>query len=247
MPDKLWPIAMRMNNEQGDYDWLGYLWGFGCHEFSADQKTSNMSSPECVKGIQWIVDAGKKGWLVPGTTTIQPADVDTAYYGTGQVAIAYGRADIANREKNLQSQGKITANVKSTLVGFPYDTKAPGLITFLGSYEVFKQTDAAKKAAIADFLKFITTPDKLSAAFQAGGSLSTFKDVPTPGTDPEFLKVVDWYKKYGVFDWGATIPVFNQIRQKRVPPIQSAILGQSTAAEAAKAIDDIVNPILAGQ
>jgi ABC-type glycerol-3-phosphate transport system substrate-binding protein len=246
IPGKRWPLAVRMNNEQGDYDWLGYFWGFGCHEFTPDPKKSNMSSPGCIQGLQWLAAARTKGWLIPGTTTIQPADVDAAYYSTGQTAVAYGRSDLTRREDALKSQGKISVPVDSELYLFPRQgTQQQGLITFLGSYEVFKQTDAAKKAVIADFLRFLVQPATLTTELLSGGSISMFKDVPTPGTDPHFLRVVDWYKKYGVFDYGSGLPQFNKIRLARIPILQAVVLGNISAQDGAAQLDKAINDILA--
>jgi ABC-type glycerol-3-phosphate transport system substrate-binding protein len=243
---KRWPLAVRMNNEQGDYDWLGYLWGFGCREFSSDLKKSNMSSPQCIQALQWLAGARTKGWLIPGTTTIQPADIDAAYYTTGQAAVAYGRSDLTRREDTLKSQGKVGVPIDSELYLFPRSgTQQQGLITFLGSMQVFKQNDAAKKAVVADFIRFMTQSATLTTEFLTGGSISPYKDVTTPGTDPHFLRVVDWYKKYGVFDWGATIPQFNKIRLARIPVLQSVVLGSTSPTDAAAQLDKLVNDILA--
>jgi ABC-type glycerol-3-phosphate transport system substrate-binding protein len=57
--------------------------------------------------------------------------------------------------------------------------------------------------------------------------------------------VIDWYKKYGVFDWGASLPQFNKIRLARIPVLQSIILGSTSPTDGAAQLDKLVNDILA--
>ena len=231
--------VFRLADEQGDYDWLGYIWGHGMREFD-DAGKSAMGSPEGISGIQWMADANKKGWVLPGTSTISFADVDTAYY-SGKLACMGGNMRHLLRANEAKEAGSLTEPFDGQLAMYPHaDGLQPyGVSTFDAGYLVFSQEDAAKKQAIADFLAFATQLPYVTAEAKTG-SISPFKAVGNaleadPVVGPEAAKYVDWIGKYGVLPSFQSLPQYNDIRLLRVPIMQSAVLGKTSPADASRA------------
>ena len=242
-----WMTAIRLTDEQGDYDWWGYMWGFGCRPFPADYSKSTMNTPECAKALQWLVDANEKGWLLPGTTTMGFDEIDIAY-ATGKIAISYGRSNPQVWDKTQVDEGKATVPLNSQIVLFPHDEgKEPaGLTVYDAGYQVFKQTDPAKKAAIADFLAFIAKPEWQKPATIGAGSLSGFKSVGNPQPDDANIgKILSWIDAHGTIAAGINLAQFSKIRLLRIPLMQAAILGQTSVADTLAEMDKQIDAVLA--
>jgi ABC-type glycerol-3-phosphate transport system substrate-binding protein len=242
-----WPLAVRLTDEQGDYDWQGYLWGYGCRPFSADLKTSTINSPACVKGLQWLIDANKKGLMAPGATTMAYSDAVNYYY-TGRVVAEGGRAAQATLDSQAKTAGKVTVPLDSALTLFPHadGTKPPGPSVTTVGYQVFHQTDAAKKKAIGEFITFLAQPQYLTPGMlSGGGSLPTINGIAAP-SDAAMTQINGWVQKYGVVPLGASLPAFTKIRVMRVPLFQAALLGQMSATEALNQMHQKTTQLLAG-
>ena len=246
-PGQTWMTAVRLTDEQGDYDWWGYLWGFGCRPFAANYASSTMNTPECTKALQWLVDANNKGYLLPGTTTMGFDEIDIAY-ATGKIAISYGRSNPQVWDKTQVDEGKATVKLDSQIVLFPHDEGQPtaGLTVYDAGYQVFKQTDPAKKAAIADFLAFIAKPEFQKPASVGAGSLSGFKSVGNPQPDdPNITKILSWIDAHGTILAGINLAQFSKIRLLRIPLMQAAILGKTSVADTLAEMDKQINAVLA--
>ena len=246
-PGQSWLTAVRLTDEQGDYDWWGYMWGFGCRPFAADYAKSTMNTPECQKGLQWLVDANEKGWLLPGTTTMGFDEIDIAY-ATGKIAVSYGRSNPQVWDKTQVDEGKATVPLDSQIVLFPYEEGgAPaGLTVYDAGYQVFKQTDPAKRAAIGDFLAFIAKPEFQKPATVGAGSLSGFKSVGNPQPDDANIgKILSWIDKHGTIAAGINLAQFSAIRLLRIPLMQAAILGEMSVADTLAEMDKQIDAALA--
>jgi ABC-type glycerol-3-phosphate transport system substrate-binding protein len=247
-PNKSWMTAVRLTDEQGDYDWWGYLWGFGCRPFAADYSKSTMNTPECAKGLQWLVDANlKNNYLLPGTTTMGFDEIDIAY-DTGKISVSYGRSTPGAYDKKAKDEGKATIPLNSQIALFPHadDQKTAGLTVYDAGYQVFHQSDPAKKAAISDFLAFVADPKYQKPATIAAGSLSGFKSVGNPAPDdPNITKILGWIDQHGTIAAGINLAQFSQIRLLRIPLMQAALLGKTSVADTLAAMDTQIDAVLA--
>jgi ABC-type glycerol-3-phosphate transport system substrate-binding protein len=247
-PGKTWMTAVRLTDEQGDYDWWGYMWGFGCRPFTPDYSKSTMNTPECTKGLQWLVDANlKKNYLLPGTTTMGFDEIDIAYW-TGGISVSYGRSNPQVQDKKAKDEGKATIPLDSQIALFPHADGVPtaGLTVYDAGYQVFHQSDPAKKAAIADFLAFIADPKYQKPATVGAGSLSGFKSVGNPQPDDaNITKILGWIDKHGTIAAGINLAQFSQIRLLRIPLMQSALLGKTSVADTLVEMDKQIDALLA--
>jgi ABC-type glycerol-3-phosphate transport system substrate-binding protein len=246
-PGKKWMTAVRLTDEQGDYDWWGYMWGFGCRPFTEDYSKSTMNTPECAKGLQWLVDANENGWLLPGTTTMGFDEIDIAY-ATGNIAVSYGRSNPQVWDKTAVDEGKATVPLDSQIVLFPHEEglDPAGLTVYDAGYQVFKQDDPAKRAAIGEYLAYVAKPEWQKPATIGAGSLSGFKSVGNPQPDDANIgKILSWIDKYGTIAAGINLAQFAEIRLLRIPLMQAAILGErsveDTLVEMDKQIDAVLN------
>ncbi|MGZ5397038.1 MAG: ABC transporter substrate-binding protein [Mycobacterium sp.] len=246
IPDKRWPIVIRMTDQFSEYDWQGFMFGEGCQPYSADLKKSAINSPQCAKGLQWVVDAGKKGWIVPGITTIDWDPQETLYW-QGQVAISYGRITSKIREEEARTQGKITEPVDTVLVQFPHavDVSPVGMSVGFDGWSVFKQSDPAKAQVIGDFIGFAFQPQYSEpfANAQQSASMYTTWNLTTL-TNPLAAQVDGWVDKYGILDQGVITPHFPDQRALRNPIYQGAYLGKISVADALREIDAKTNELL---
>ena len=249
IPNKRWPLAVRLADEQADIAWIPYLLGWGCRPFSADFTTSTMDTPQCQAGLQWLADANAKGWLYPGVATIAFGDLDVAWASGQTVFSRFGFNDAAARIEGWTGEGKVTVPLEPAIAPYPHadGVPTPGLILTVSGLQVFKQADAYKREMIGEFLKFLSQPDVQGPAAKAGRLLSAFTAVGNPNPDDPTLSTVnDWLQKYGPEDIGATLPQYTAIRQARIPMIQAAVIGEMPVADALKQIDKDVNKLLAG-
>lgn len=251
IPNKRWPLVARMTDGTGDYDWLGYLFGFGCRPFSKDRTKSTMNTPECIRGMNWLLDANSKGYVLPGSVTISFDDVDNAYF-QGSTVISYGRADVNFRDTAPKSEGRVTVPLQSEIALYPNaeGVEPPGMTIFDIGYQVYKQSDPAKRQAIADLLVFATQPEYLDGAAVAFPSLriwDTQRDPLRTSDDPDaanWQKVDEWISKYGLLDQGFAIPNYGQIRDRRAVIIQGIFLGQTTVEDGFKQIDEMADALI---
>ena len=239
--------AVRLTDEQGDYDWWGYMWGFGCRPFAENYAESTMNTPECAKGLQWLVDANENGWLLPGTTTMGFDEIDIAY-ATGNIAVSYGRSNPQVWDKTAVDEGKATVPLDSQIVLFPHEEgrDPAGLTVYDAGYQVFKQDDPAKRAAIGEYLAYVAKPEWQKPASVGAGSLSGFKSVGNPQPDdPNIGKILSWIDAHGTIAAGINLAEFSEIRLLRIPLMQAAILGERGVEETLVEMDKQINAVLA--
>ena len=248
-PGQRWPLVVRLADEQGDYDWLGFFFSFGARPFNAELTQSTLGSPEGTAALEWLVELNDRGWVLPGTTTIAFGDVDTAFY-TGKLVCRGGRPNHLALAENAKAEGKITGPFESAIVLYPHaDDKPPvGGWVFVSGLQVFKQTDDAKREAIGDFLAFVASKESMAAQAKTG-HISPYTDVGNPLTSDPLLgtaldKSADWIGKHGVADQGFKTPRFYPCRLARIPYIQQALLGQLTPEAALTALDRQCDEIL---
>lgn len=241
----------RLADEQGDYDWLGFFYGFGARPFSDDLSQATLSSPEGTEAMAWLADANKKGWLLPGTATISFGDVAAAY-NSGKLGCMGGTIRSGANLEAAKAEGQADKSVEAKLMLYPYKESLGGpqfgQLPADAGYLVFNNdySDAEKKA-IGEFLEFISD-EKYQLAQAQAGNASTFNDIKVvapEGTESsvtaDFDLVSGWFAEYGTLEQGYAVPGFASCRVDRVPQVQAGVLGTLSPEDALKAADDACN------
>lgn len=241
----------RLADEQGDYDWLGFFYGFGARPFNDDLTQATLGSPEGVAAMSWLAEAEEKGWLLPGSSTIAFGDVSAAY-NSGQLGCMGGTIRTASNLQIAKDEGQADKDVEVQLMLYPYEESLGqpqfGQLPADAGYLVFDNGYSdAEKEAIGDFLEFISD-EKYQTAQAQGGNASTFTDITVVAPEGEQNSVTDnfdrvsaWLEQYGTLEQGYAVPGFAACRIDRVPQVQAGLIGDLSPEDALKAADDACN------
>jgi ABC-type glycerol-3-phosphate transport system substrate-binding protein len=245
-PNKLWPWWTQFASEQGDYGNWGFFWGKGAYVYkTGDYSRVTLNTPKGVEALTFLVQMAKDGLIEPGSTTINYSELENMI-GKGETAAWSDSLYAFQRIKVARAAGKVSVPIKLQMLQFPHE---PGRKTPLplgpSGIVVFKQTDAAKRAAALDFARWLNSPrfQRIYAANMHEFPSRKSTGNPLAG-DPNYKLVQRWMAENGRVDLGLAAPSFYKVRVAAVPHMQAAILGQKTPAQALQDFETEANAIL---
>ena len=226
---------------RGYYEAWTFFYKNGGSPLSEDLKEFTFDSPEVVQAIQDLADLKLKEKVAP--ETLGGSDVG----GTFQAW--------ANEEqRTVAMEPWATWAITSAQTAFPtnfmvanYPTgeeKDPVTIGGVGGWVMFHQEDANKKAAVADFMKFISTTEEQYTMAQNYGifparisasEMDPFKENPEMARAMEMSEQVVMLPRH---------PEWRKIDEAIQSQLQLVFNGEKTAAEAMadakKAVDELL-------
>jgi len=246
-PDELWPLGLQVASEQGDYNYLAYLWGMGATLYPpGDYSKSALNSPAGVAGVQKIIDWVEAGLIEPGATTITGDDMNNMFY-TGQTAIMGQGLAAKNALRTAKLEGRVTADVELFFTMFPHaeGVKTGGMAAGPTGAVVFKQDDPEKRYWAIEFARFLASPELQREYCVNSNQFPSRKSVGAPlAGDPDYEKLLGWVAEYGLSDMGLASPNYYEMRVQLFPRLQAAMLGDKTAEEALAEYEQAANDVL---
>jgi len=120
-----YPMALQVASEQGDYNWLGFLWGAGTSAWRDDCQGLAFDKPEALTGLAFLNKLYQDGLNNPDATTLGWRDVENLFY-TGKSAFLGGSIAVVNvTVPQAIKEGKVTAPMDVRLMMYPH---APGVV-----------------------------------------------------------------------------------------------------------------------
>jgi multiple sugar transport system substrate-binding protein len=235
------PIVLFAGNEQGDASIRMLIQNLGADFVSKDHSKVVINSEAGVRGIQWILDASKKGWIAPGAeSTTNPDALDMFQQGRAAFSIAYGAA---NRNILLKMIEEKKAPADFDLAYLPLPT-ARGVKQKVEAqvfgYCVFNNKNKKRIVASKKFIDYLCNNKeivKTIGAFPVRKSMGNLYDY----SEFEFLQSLT--SKLG--DTGYTINNYAKVRTVWYPNLQAVLIGAKTPKAAlddfAKKATEIMN------
>lgn len=222
------PMVFYAGNEQGDASIRMFVQNFGADFVNKDHTKVVINSEAGVKGVQWILDAYKKGWFAPGAESATASDaLDLFNQGKSAFCIIFGAGNKAILEKMI-AEKKAPADFELAFLPQPtaegveqkVEAQAVGYCVFDNKDQ--KRIDASKK--FIDYLCNNKDIVKTLGAFPVRKSMGVFY------TDPELKFIGTLASKTA--DTGYTAKNYAKIRTLWFPNIQAVLTGAKTPKEA---------------
>lgn len=247
--DKHWPLAIQVASEQGDYANLGFFWANGAKLYKdGDYSKTAFNSPEAVETLSRLVDWYKKGYIIPGVTTITGTEMNNI--------LLKGQASLGINGPGWMS-GVYTPGKKQGLVTYDWDPfyclfpgkegqKSGGLAAGPTAVVIFRQKDDNKRKMAVEFARFLAGPELQKEYCTVSKQYPTRTSVGNPfEEDKDLTAILQWSQKYGVEDMGLGSPAYAEVRVKLPPELQAAFLGKKTPAQALADYEKAANEVLA--
>ena len=246
-PDEVWPLGLQVASEQGDYHYLGYLWGMGATLYPpGDYSVSALNSPEGVAGVTKIVEWVDEGLIEPGATTITGDDMNNMFYGCQTAIMGGGLAMKTTLDRAVQ-EGRVSCDIDLFFTMYPHaeGVETGGMAAGPTGVVVFKQDDPAKRYWAVEFARFLASPDLQREYCLNSNQFPSRKSVGTPlAGDPDYETLLGWVDEYGLSDMGLASPNYYEMRVQLFPQLQAAMLGEKTPEEALADYEAAANEIL---
>ncbi|MCH1624063.1 ABC transporter substrate-binding protein [Fredinandcohnia quinoae] len=226
-PDVI-PSGFYAKSVAGDQGTRGYITNLGGSRFlNEDYSEVAINSPGGVKGLEWVVEASKKGLVAPGSASLAASDHNDLFL-QGKMAFAINYSAVL---KSLFAPDK-TVEFEDILLPYPTpDGSDPKLEPFLGGMAVFNNDDDKKAEAAKKLIDFIVNDPEWGKKnlIQTGG-LSARNSITGvyEGSEYEYSELA---RKF-ITDPPTIADGYAEIRTFWFPALQEAILGTKTAQEA---------------
>ncbi len=236
------PSGFYAKSVAGDQGTRGYITNLGKSRFLTDDYSEvAINSEEGIKGLEWVVEANKKGLVAPGSASMDAGDHNDLFL-QGKMAFAINYSAVL---KTLFAPDK-TEDFEDVLLPYPTpDGSDPELEPFLGGFAVFNNDDGARVEASKKLIDFIANDPEWGEKnlIQTGG-LSARNSITGLYDDPEY-EYSELARKF-ITDPPTIADGYDKIRTFWFPALQKAILEAETpedalnefAEEANKAIKD---------
>ncbi|MDJ1651443.1 MULTISPECIES: ABC transporter substrate-binding protein [Gordonibacter] len=223
------PLAFYAANNQGDTHIMTLLRAFGAPFYNADG-TFDVSSPEGVRALEWLVSLNERGIIPKGAENLEFIDT-IQLFNSGQVALCPGNM------VNVRIGDE--AGLDVFLANFPDPTGAGIATTFLNGFTVFNNGDPDKVQATKDFVRFIYSDDDMLR--YALSSIPVNKHVVEQHKDE--IAYLDTYSRnsQNTVDFLNNTPNWEGVRAAFYPNMQDLLRGTKAPAEVAAAIDEGCN------
>jgi multiple sugar transport system substrate-binding protein len=200
---------------------------YGGETVSKDLKKYTLDSAEAVKGLEWVANGVKEGYIAKGAEALTSNDaMDMYLQGKSASTIIYSTV-----LKKTNASKKV-GNFEEVLVPFPTPSTSvkPQLEAFVGGIGIFDNKNPEKVAAAKKLVDFIANdPDTFKNNLKATGGLSVRQSVTGLYDDKE-VKYAEGMIKY-VGTYYNAVPGFTEMRTYWFPTLQKVLLGNTTAKE----------------
>ena len=249
--DDVWPYGLQVASEQGDYHYLGPIWGMGADLYAeGDYSQVVLDSPEGVAALEKIVQWVNEELIEPGATTITGEELNNIWM-KGQMGVWGGGLATKNAVYVAEQEGRIDPDVKIDLFFAMYphaaDVKTGGMAAGPTGAVVFKQDDPEVRYWSIEFARFLANPDNQREYCINSSQFPSRKSVGTPlAGDVDYERLLGWIDEWGLENLGLASPNYYEVRVELYPRLQQAMLGEKTAAEALADYAEAANAILSG-
>lgn len=222
------PSGFYAKSVAGDQGTRGYITNLGNSRFlNEDYSEVEINSESGVKGLEWIVEANKKGLVAPGAASLDAGDHNDLFL-QGQMAFAINYSAVL---KTLFEPDK-SGDFEDVLLPYPTpDGSDPELEPFLGGFAVFDNDSEARVEASKKLVDFIANDPEWGEKnlIQTGG-LSARNSITGLYDDPEY-EYSELARKF-ITDPPTIADGYEEIRTLWFPALQEAILEAKSPQEA---------------
>ncbi len=229
LPENIYTMLMYGKNEMGDTHVITLLRSRGSTFFDENGRVE-LSSPEGIKAIQWLMDCNKKGYFPANAENIEINDCYNLFTN-GQLAIYINNAVL---DSTIKQSGINYGNVN-----FPSIDGKGFTTNFLTGFEVFDNENEEKLNLAKEFVKFIYETDEWLD--YSAGAIPCSNKVAVKYAD--LLKDIQKYIDNNQTGWNFTgnAPAWRKVREVFYKDINELLYGEKKAEEMAKQIEEDCN------
>lgn len=245
-PGELWPVGFNiMADGQGDYGYLGLIWGMGGKIYSDDYREMAINSPENVAALELMAKLNQDGLVNPGATTI-PADDFNLMFWQHQIAVMSGSLAYFRLRDVARDQGNLKEPFDLDVIHWPH---APGVTNGLAigptGFAVFNQEDDYKREWVIKFARWLNSTDNIYTYILNSNQFPARESVEIPFLDdPAYVVINTILAEQGTEDMGLLSPAYSEVRAMYAPLMQEVLLGRRTPQAALAEIERQGNRIL---
>lgn len=222
-------FAQSSGGDQGTRAYLANLYGSAI--VNDDLTAYTINDDGGIKGLEWTVDAVKKGLLENGSAYDAGTAIDEFIAGRVAGTLLWSPGLQLTKKENL--------NFETVFVPYP-NSGDPALEFLVGGLCIFNNGDDSKIEASKKFVDFIANdPEWAPKNIKSTGSFPVNKNVSVNYDEP-FMKynasMSEYYSTYY-----NTIPGFTEMRTLWFPALQAAMNEEKTAKEALDEFVDMSN------
>lgn len=222
------PIVFYAGNEQGDASIRMFIQNFGADFVDKDHTKVVINDEAGVKGLQWILDAYKKGLIAKGAESMTSTDaLDWFNQGRAAFCVMYGPGNMKTLNKMIE-EGKAPKDFDFAFVPQPSsDGKTLKVEAQVIGYCIFDNKDAKKAEETFKFIEFLAENKEnvlATGAFPVRKSMGELYDHPE-------LKFIGTMTNH-LADTGYTVRNYAKVRAVWYPELQAALTGAKTAKQA---------------
>lgn len=222
-----YPMGLFALNNQGDTWNLAYLRMFG-NKFFNDEGNLIIDDENGVKAAEWLKKIYDSGLSNPGVESVSSNDV-IAMFQNQQLGVSFTNSILYKNWLADMEEGK-APKFDARLANVPSEADEAVTFTYVIGSCVFDTKDETRIKVSKDFVKFISTNEKLVKASKNGVPVRTsvsneFKD------EMPLFKAYDENSKY-LFNFTGNVPGYSELRQVLYPELQALYTGEKTAKEA---------------
>ena len=233
VPSDVWPFVIQCGNEQGDYGWWQFFWGFGGKLF--DENGNVYDDPSgVIEGYKYIMELRDKGLTARGIASMQATDPNKFFF-SGKAAVGYGHKYHAKQIEQAIEEGVIDAEYNVMPVPYPSDSGDKGFTANGGTGFIFLGQEEAELEGGSKWVQFVMSDEWWPKTVKGGGQFPLQKSMA--GADlyagDEYQAVVsEMLGKFESGDFGLAHPKYQQIRVALSQCGQKIFAGRDTVENA---------------
>lgn len=231
-------ISYFAKNEQADQLMVNNILSAGAKWANPDFSQYTINSPEGVEALTFMLGLADEGLVAPGTATM---DLNANYelFKQGKLAIMNHTSVIYGDLEAGKKNGAVDPSVEPFgMLPIVKEGVTPKItVTGENGYAIFKQTDADKKKAAIEFVKFLVQPENIKAINKATYGIAARKSGTYEMANKDAAAMFELLNKAEIVDLGKNKAYFSTLRQKFYPEMQAAFL---KAKSPKQALDDFV-------
>ncbi|RJQ25183.1 extracellular solute-binding protein [Candidatus Parcubacteria bacterium] len=228
--DGVYGLTCYAGNEMGDASIRMFIQNFGADVVNSDYTKVLINDDSGYKGMEWLVNAYKKGWIIKGAESLTSSDIFDIWF-QGKAAITFlGSSWMPDRIESMKKEGTVSKDFEVVFVNMPHaegvSTKVEGQTSGVCVFD----NDDNQKALISKKLSIFMAKNYHDEGNLLLGRAPVRKSSAVKYENAELRWLSGTIQNLA--DTGALAPGYSEIRKKWFPEFQAALTGFKTPKEA---------------
>ncbi len=233
VPDGIFPTVWKTGDEQGDYGWWAYFWGFGAEMFGPDGKVTTNPDP-IVEALELITYLRDNNLTPRGIASMRANESNEMWYAGNVVMNMAGFPHAEALRRSVEAEGAYDFEVMA--VPFPTRDGDTGFNVFGPTAYAFFTEDPRELEAAVKFIEFMMyDEDHWIPMMKSVGQFmvqESYADVNLyEGNEFQEL-VAEMIERFDTGNFGLTHPQYQRIRISMAEALQKYFTGMVSAEQA---------------